>query len=608
MRLQATVILIGLALGHTLGVADENAPWQSLFDGQSLNGWTQLNGTAKYEVVDGTIVGTTVEGSWNSFLCTEKEYGDFELEFEVRVHERLNSGVQIRSKRRDTTVGKGPNLAKGRVIGPQVEIESTKTQGAEAGYVYGEATGKGWLTPKERLNPHKHFKDGEWNHFRIVAQGPRIQTWINGVAIEDLTNEAIYDEYPSGFIGLQVHRIKPGAGPYSVAWRNIRIKEFAPTGFRFEHHFVDRDLPGGSWGQTALVDIDRDGDLDFITGKTKGDIRWYEFQSHDKSWTLHLLGRDSPSDVGGLAIDVDQDGRLDFVTGGAWYQQPSVTTQEPWLRYVFDEEDTKVHDIIAADIDGDGRDEVITLSDKSDLRLYRIPIGDPTDPWEMEEIGKGVHAGLSAGDIDGDGDIDLVRSQIWLENIDAGRRWRAHKFCGISWANRREHYFYYLASRSWIADINCDDRLDIVLTENEIPGGRIAWFEAPEDPRQPNWKPHFLTPSDNELRGPYHSLQLADFDNDGDLDVFSGEMEHLANPPHRWFIWENVNGDGLQFVERVILDKQLGTHETQAGDVDGDGDVDLVGKLWRPVPDNGNRGRNHVDFLENLTARGVKKD
>ncbi|MAR13200.1 MAG: hypothetical protein CL681_24930 [Blastopirellula sp.] len=198
--------------------------WVKLFDGKTLNGWTQKNGTAKYSVEDGTIRGVTNEGSPNSFLCSNKDYGDFELEFEVKVHDQLNSGCQIRSKTKETE-SKGKNSKVGRVYGPQVEIEASGSGGAEAGYVYGEATGRGWLTSKEDLKPHKLMKDGEWNHFRIVAKGPHIQTWINGKQVSDLTDEAIYKTHPKGFIGLQVHGIRAGTGPFDVAWRNIRIKE-----------------------------------------------------------------------------------------------------------------------------------------------------------------------------------------------------------------------------------------------------------------------------------------------------------------------------------------------------------------------------------------------
>lgn len=199
--------------------------WVKLFDGKSLKGWEQKNGTATYEVINETIVGTTAEGSPNSFLCTTKEYGDFELEFEVKLDKGLNSGVQIRSKTREKTIGETRNQTAGRVIGPQVEIESSGDNGAEAGYIYSEGTGKGWLTPNDRLTPHKHFKDGQWNHYRVVAKGPRIQTWINKQPIEDLTNEEAYEDFPKGFIGLQVHGIKAGTGPFQVAWRDIRLRE-----------------------------------------------------------------------------------------------------------------------------------------------------------------------------------------------------------------------------------------------------------------------------------------------------------------------------------------------------------------------------------------------
>lgn len=209
-----------VVLAASLPAAEEN--WIDLFDGKTLTGWVQKNGYATYTVEEGTIVGRTADGSPNSFLCTEKDYGNFELVFEVKVDNELNSGVQIRSQTTD-----GSNH--GRVNGPQVEIEAGGENGAEAGYIYGEATGRGWLTPAERLQPHKHFRDGAWNRFRILADGPRIQTWINDVAIEDLTDEAIFETHPRGFIGLQVHGIRKGTGPYQVAWRNIRLRRLPET-------------------------------------------------------------------------------------------------------------------------------------------------------------------------------------------------------------------------------------------------------------------------------------------------------------------------------------------------------------------------------------------
>ena len=182
----------------------------------------QRNGTATYRVTDGAIVGRTSEGSPNSFLATEQAYGDFELEFEVKVDDALNSGVQIRSRTRERPTGEEPGKPAGRVFGPQVEIEASP---GLAGYVYGEAMGRGWLTPAARAVPHVHFRNGAWNRYRIVAKGPRIRTWINGEPIEDLTDMAAYASHAEGFIGLQVHSIEPGTGPYEVAWRQLRLRE-----------------------------------------------------------------------------------------------------------------------------------------------------------------------------------------------------------------------------------------------------------------------------------------------------------------------------------------------------------------------------------------------
>ena len=211
--------LLALSAGNAFAADDG---WVSLFDGKTLDGWVQKNGTATYRVRNGTILGKTAKGSPNSFLCTTKNYSDFELEFEVKVDVGLNSGVQIRSKTKEVADGEGRNNQVGRVFGPQVEIE---TGPAEAGYVYGEATGRGWLTPKSRLIPHDHFINDGWNKFRVIAKGPRIQTFINGHPIEDLTDEQILETHPSGFIGLQVHGIGDRDEEFRVRWRKIRIKE-----------------------------------------------------------------------------------------------------------------------------------------------------------------------------------------------------------------------------------------------------------------------------------------------------------------------------------------------------------------------------------------------
>lgn len=197
----------------------------SLFDGSTLTGWTQKNGTATYRVEDGMIIGKTSEGSPNSFLCSDREFGNFDLMFEFKLFDpQLNSGMQVRSKTKEPNAKEKEAGKPGRVFGPQCELMLTGANGGHTGFIYGEGTDRGWLTPKERLIAHKHLKDGEWNRVRILAVGPRIQTWINDQAVEDLTDEAIYKTHPAGFLGLQVHGIAKGTGPYQVAWRAISIK------------------------------------------------------------------------------------------------------------------------------------------------------------------------------------------------------------------------------------------------------------------------------------------------------------------------------------------------------------------------------------------------
>lgn len=193
--------------------------WVELFDGKTLKSWTKRGGKAEYKVEDGAIVGTTVEGSPNTFLCT-KDYSDFELQFDVLCDVKLNSGCQIRSHvhEKDTPHPTRPKrvFPKGHVYGYQCEIAANGT----SGNFWDEARRTKWLDKIDE-KASKAFKNGKWNHYRIVAQGDHIQSWVNGVKVADFHDKTD----ASGFIGLQVHSIKKGTGPYSVRWKNIKIKE-----------------------------------------------------------------------------------------------------------------------------------------------------------------------------------------------------------------------------------------------------------------------------------------------------------------------------------------------------------------------------------------------
>lgn len=205
------LLLAGVLLLSAAGASGAQTPWKSLFNGKNLKGWKTLNGTAEYRVVEGAIVGTSKLGTPNTFLRTDKEYGDFILELSFRVDDGLNSGIQFRSR-------STPEYDKGRVHGYQYEIDPSAR--AWSGGIYDEAR-LGWLYPLT-TNPaaQRAFRSDDWNQVRIEAIGNRIRTWINGVPAADILDA----QTPAGFIALQVHAIgDPALEGKQVRWKDIRI-------------------------------------------------------------------------------------------------------------------------------------------------------------------------------------------------------------------------------------------------------------------------------------------------------------------------------------------------------------------------------------------------
>ena len=214
-KIDLKILLPALLLAVAQAALAADSPgWTRLFNGKNLDGWQQKNGLAKYEAKDGCIVGTSAPNSPNSFLCTKKDYGDFELEFEVKVDAELNSGVQIRSHSLT-------NYQNGRVHGYQVEI----AVGGFSGGIYDEARRAKFLNADQPTAAIQALlKKDEWNQYRVVCQGDRIQTWVNGVQVTDLKDDMTH----SGFIGLQVHGVGDRTDPLQVRWRNLRLRELKP--------------------------------------------------------------------------------------------------------------------------------------------------------------------------------------------------------------------------------------------------------------------------------------------------------------------------------------------------------------------------------------------
>jgi hypothetical protein len=201
--------------------------WISLFDGKTLEGWTIHSGHAIYTVEDGVIVGHAVKNSPNTFLCTDREFSDFILEFEVLLEdEELNSGVQFRSQiaphelvfvfRNDKGQYQSNTIPADRVYGYQVEISA----GGGSGGVYDEARRAmmPWW-PEEGSKESKVFKNNEWNTYRVECKGDAVKTIVNGVVVCDF-RDALSDR---GIIGLQVHDVGDNPTPFQVKWRNIRL-------------------------------------------------------------------------------------------------------------------------------------------------------------------------------------------------------------------------------------------------------------------------------------------------------------------------------------------------------------------------------------------------
>lgn len=339
-----------------------------------------------------------------------------------------------------------------------------------------------------------------------------------------------------------------------------------------------------TWWARSHTDVNGDGLLDFFlihNNAYGGWLGWYETLPGLDSSVQHIIARSGPD--GGLFAcgdldsgDIDGDGDVDVlgpVGPGEWQAGEGPVRmfwyENPsWESHYIGEFPLFVKDMDLVDLDGDGKlDIAATCYPAHRMVAYRQT---SAGPWQKiaDEYVPVLHEGQHAGDLDGDGDMDVVSTAYWFENPggDFSRGWTARNIDPY-WNSDTGSTWEYNATKIYCLDIDQDQKDEVFISCSEKFRDRIAWYDS-EDPQNGSWTMHPI--GSNSFA---HTLQAGDLDGDGDVDVISGNNGGQGDPdnsPVKIFLNQ---GDNLTWSEVVI--STTGAYNSYLGDVDGDGDLDF---------------------------------
>ncbi len=342
-----------------------------------------------------------------------------------------------------------------------------------------------------------------------------------------------------------------------------RPAESTDSPLAFEHRIIDPKGPENPWIKIA-ADLDGSGIPSILIGGQNGPLVGYT----PPDWKKAPIAGGGYHTVDGECGDIDGDGDLDIVIGMEyWYENPRPLGQparDPWTVHPLS--DLRTHDVELADLNGDGQLDIIARDQsgfgyKTGNRIH-LRFQETRGRWSSRALDCPHGEGLCAGDLDRDGDPDILIGGRWYENPGRALQdpWNPH-IITTHW-----HEDTSIA----MGDINGDGRPDVVLTRSEGPY-RLSWFEAPATPQTPEWKEHAVDPSVDFA----HGVALGDLDNDGDLDIATAEMHQSARRRVMIF-W---NGDaGAKWTPQILA--ETGSHNIRLADFNQDGRLDILGANW----------------------------
>ncbi|WKN42423.1 FG-GAP-like repeat-containing protein [Tunicatimonas pelagia] len=338
------------------------------------------------------------------------------------------------------------------------------------------------------------------------------------------------------------------------------------------------------WWARSHADVNQDGLVDFfvINNNARGGwLGWYETQADLNSAKLHIIADEGPEGgtfaSGDLASgDIDNDGDIDVLgsvgagewEGGDqpvqvyWYENPS------WKPHYLGEFPPFIKDLDLVDLNQDGKlDVAATCFSAHRMVVYRQ---DSPDEWEKaaDVFVETLHEGQHVGDLDGDGDIDVVSTAFWFENPgdDMTGDWTVRNIDPY-WNSDEGRSWEYNSTKIFCADIDDDGQDEVFISCSEKFRDRIAWYDSP-NPQEGDWTMHEI--GKNAFS---HTLQVGDVDGDGDYDVLSGNNGDQGDPENSPVILFINQGDNINWEEQVLT--KTGAYNSYLADIEGDGDLDF---------------------------------